>query len=261
MQWLFLIAIGFICVVYPILLFISMLFLPFYMPIIFVVWLAICLLTIAYSKSEKVFEKLTVSIISSVVFSLILLGHIGMLDFSSDEKGAAAAIVMAPLFSLPAVYWLGNKLQNKIRLKQTADVTKIKENCKYILNHTISYKIVAQNLIERFQTNSQHSLKLISIVEDVCLTNEYNIKTMFVQKENERYAEYYKTISNKIPETEKQDFPTEYTSVTDYVFKLKNDIKELREILRNINKHDLKQLKVLEDRLKKIYVVTKEVQK
>ena len=127
MQWIFLIAIGFICIAYPIMLFILVCYMPFYAILVFLAWLTICITSIAYSKSEKVFEKLSASIVASIIFALFLgivvsSGETELL-FDEDEVGALFAFVLSPFFSLHAIYLVGNKLQTKVIAKENEKLT------------------------------------------------------------------------------------------------------------------------------------------
>lgn len=252
MQWIFLIAIGFICIAYPIVLLILVCYMPFYAVLVFLAWLTICITSIAYSKSEKVFEKLSVSIIASIIFAIFLgvvvsSGQTELL-FDEDEVGALFAFVLSPFFSLPAVYWVGNKLQAKVIAKENEKRRELLSECKKELHKQLNVKSTIIRVIDEYYLTTENTLDLIRLIDNLHTNESNHIESSYINAENKRFLDCRQSLLLKIDTSERENFPKGYEDIDLYYYGINQEIKNIEDKLNSIKTLDIKALKELQKR-------------
>lgn len=246
MQWIFLIAIGLICIAYPVVLFILVCYMPFYAILVFLAWLTMCITSIAYSKSEKVFEKLSVSIISSIIFGIFLgvvvsSGETELL-FDADEVGALLAFVLSPILSLPAIYLVGNKLQAKVLAKQNETRKELLNECKKELHNQLNIKSTIIRVIDEYYLTTKSSLDLIKLIDNLDANKNNDIELSYINAENKRFLDCRQSLLLKIDTSERENFPKGYEDIDLYYYEIKQDSENLKRQLKNIEKLNIKDL-------------------
>lgn len=122
MEWIVLIAIGFICLACPILILLYLQWMPWYVSVAFVVWFVSCIGTIAFSKGKekKWYERMVPSFILTFIFTVLFLSTMDTDYYMFDEN--TGLWVVAPTLSLPALYliciWLNGKRQAQQEIKR-----------------------------------------------------------------------------------------------------------------------------------------------
>lgn len=246
MQWIFLIAIGFICIAYPIMLFILVCYMPFYAILVFLAWLTICITSIAYSKSEKVFEKLSVSIIASIIFGIFLgvvvsSGETELL-FDEDEVGALFAFVLSPFLSLPAIYLVGNKLQTKVIAKENEKRRELLSECKKELHKQLNIKSTIIKVIDEYYLTTENTLDLIRLIDNLHTKESNDIESSYINAENKRFLDCRQSLLLKIDTSERENFPKGYEDIDLYYYGIQNEVKNIKSQLKNIEKFNFKDL-------------------
>lgn len=118
MEWIFIIAIGFICIACPILILLYLEWMPWYVSVSFAIWVLACVGTITFSKGKekKWYERLIPSIVLTVVFTIVFMASMDTDHYMFDEN--IGLWVVAPTLSLPAFYLIGMWLNGKWLAKQ-----------------------------------------------------------------------------------------------------------------------------------------------
>ena len=118
MERLFIIAIGFICLVCPILILLYLQWMPWYVAIAFVIWFVICVGTIALSKEKekKWYKRMVPSFVATFIFTVLFLAAMDTDHYMFDENNGLW--VVAPVLSLPAFYLIGMRLNGKWQASQ-----------------------------------------------------------------------------------------------------------------------------------------------
>lgn len=118
MEWVFLIAVGFICITCPILILLYLQWMPWYVSVAFCIWFVSCIGTIAFSrgKDKKWYERMVPSFILTLIFTLLFLIAMDTDHYMFDEN--IGLWIVAPALSLPAFYLIGIWLNGKWQAKQ-----------------------------------------------------------------------------------------------------------------------------------------------
>lgn len=118
MEWIVLIAIGFICLACPILILLYLQWMPWYVSVAFVVWFVSCIGTIAFSKGKekKWYERMVPSFILTFIFTVLFLSTMDTDYYMFGEN--TGLWVVAPTLSLPALYLIGIWLNGKRQAQQ-----------------------------------------------------------------------------------------------------------------------------------------------
>lgn len=116
MEWIFIIAIGFICIACPILILLYLEWMPWYVSVLFVIWILSCISTIVFAKSKKWHERLIPSFIFTVIFTIVFMASIDTDHYMFDENNGLW--VFAPTLSLSAFYIIGGWLNGKWLARQ-----------------------------------------------------------------------------------------------------------------------------------------------
>ena len=118
MEWIFIIAIVFICLACPILILLYLQWMPWYVSVAFCIWLVSCIGTITFSKGKdkKWYERMVPSFILTLIFTVLFLAAIDTDHYMVDENIGLWAIAHA--LSLPAFYLIGIWLNGKWPTKQ-----------------------------------------------------------------------------------------------------------------------------------------------
>lgn len=120
MEWIFIIAIGFICIACPILILLYLQWMPWYVAVIFALWIIACITTVVFSKSKnkKWYEILLPSFIFTFIFTIVFMTSMDVDHYMFDEN--TGLWVIAPACSLPAFYLIGKWLNGKWLVSQEA---------------------------------------------------------------------------------------------------------------------------------------------
>lgn len=137
MEWIFIIAIGFICLACPILILLYLQWMPWYVVVAFAIWIIICVGTIALSKGKdkKWYERMVPSFIATFIFTVLYLVAMDIEHYMFDENNGLW--VVAPALSLPAFYLIGMWLNGKWQANQ--------ENKRIEYNKSIDKQIIDKN--------------------------------------------------------------------------------------------------------------------
>ncbi len=118
MEWIFIIAIGFICIACPILILLYLQWMPWYVSVAFCIWLVSCIGTIVFSKGKekKWYERMVPAFVLTLIFTILFLAAMDTDHYMFDEN--IGLWVVAPALSLPAFYLIGIWLNGKWLAKQ-----------------------------------------------------------------------------------------------------------------------------------------------
>ena len=113
MEWIFIIAIGFICIACPILILLYLEWMPWYVSVLFAVWILASIGTIVFTKNKakKWYEKLIPTFIFTFIFTSVFLASMDTNHYMFDEN--TGLWVVAPALSIPAFYVIGGWLNGK----------------------------------------------------------------------------------------------------------------------------------------------------
>ena len=142
MEWIFIIAISFICIACPILILLYLEWMPWYVSVLAVIWIISCISTIVFSKSKKWYERLIPSFIFTVIFTVVFMTSIDTDHYMFDENNGLW--VVAPTLSLPAFYFIGGRLNGKRLARQDKRRTEYNE----IVDKEIKGKICTIHLLD-----------------------------------------------------------------------------------------------------------------
>lgn len=120
MGWIYIIAIGFICLACPILIFLYLQWMPWFAAVAFCLWLVSCIGTITFSKGndKKWYERMVPSFIATFIFTVLFLAAMDTDHYMFDDN--IGLWVVAPALSLPAFYLIGIWLNGKWQANQEA---------------------------------------------------------------------------------------------------------------------------------------------
>lgn len=120
MEWIFIIAISFICLACPILILLYLQWMPWYVSVAFCIWLVGCIGTIAFSKGKdkKWYERMVPSFILTLFFTVLFLATMDTDHYMFHEN--IEFWVIAPALSLPAFFLIGIWLNGKRQAQQEA---------------------------------------------------------------------------------------------------------------------------------------------
>lgn len=164
MDWfakLQLLAIGFICVAYPILLFITIWFQPTYVIISYFVWVACTLGWICVGEKKKVSEFIVPVLIMLLIFTCIYAS-----GYSERDLKEEPFLILAPAISTPAFCYIGYKMacyrQSK-RMEQIQVWTRSLDEC-YKKKVEGSNKVIT--LIQNTYADEKKIERMLSLLDD-----------------------------------------------------------------------------------------------
>ena len=114
MKWLLIIAIVFICLCSPIVLFMYIWYMPEYVIIMFFAWIISSIAIIAFVDDDGTKGKVNFFILLSlaIIFTIIFCGSIDTNHYLFDEDNGLW--LFAPTLSLPAIYLIGSFFAGRI---------------------------------------------------------------------------------------------------------------------------------------------------
>lgn len=170
MHWfeiLQLIAIGFICIMYPIILFISIWSLPVYVIISYFIWIISMICWICIGKKKKISEFIFPICIMVIIFTCIYVSGVSEDNFEDD----ALFIIVTPALSTPAFCYIGYKIAE---YKQERNIQQEKEWI-YSLNKYYEKQIKGINriitLIQSAYLDGKQMEKILALL-DKCSGSE-----------------------------------------------------------------------------------------
>lgn len=205
MHWfeiLQLIAIGFIFVAYPILLFITIWSLPAYVIISYLVWIASMLAWIILRKKQKISEFIFPITVMVFVFTCIYVS-----GYSKEPETGWVFIWITPALSAPAFCYMGYKIAENRQARQFQQVREwiISLNAYYKIEIEGINKIIA--LIHEAYSNGNQMEKVLSLLDkctgsDLLLlyaekSAEKNMDLILKIKEIASIYRFYNEIENK----------------------------------------------------------------
>lgn len=118
MKWIYIIAIGFICLACPVLILLYLQWMPWFVSAAFGLWLVSCIGTITFSKrkDKKWYERMIPSFIATFAFTVLFLTAMDTDNYVFGEN--IGLWVVAPALSLPTFYLIGMWLNRKWQAKQ-----------------------------------------------------------------------------------------------------------------------------------------------
>lgn len=134
MKWIFIIAIGFICIAFLVILFLYVWYMPWYVIVLYFVWVvsSIASIVFANAKDKKWDERLTISILLTFGYTVVFVSSIDTEHYMFDEGIGFWGV--APILNLPAFCFIGNWIRVKIDhwkiQKRQAYVNEIKQEIK-----------------------------------------------------------------------------------------------------------------------------------
>lgn len=214
MEVLYSIVLGLVCVMYTIILFVSIWMLPAYVIVSYFIWIIGMFTWMSFGKKKKIKEYIMPICVMVIVFTVIYAS-----GFSADEiKKDAFLILFSPILSTPAICYIGYKLAEYRENKKYEQMKLwIKE-----LNDSYKRTIVGINkickIINKAYFDDKQVEKIVSLF-DQCYKNE--LLLAYKRNSIEKNVNIISEISN---------IGKEYS----VLLELKN--KTLGEILRELEK-------------------------
>ena len=242
MEWIYIIALGFIAIAYPVLMLIGIWSFPIHVIISFIIWIALSVIWMLWKKSKKISEYIGPIILLDLIFTIIYVSGGESSIWGGDMESDDFLCIM-PSLSLPALCYVSLKLIDVRAANQNEKreflLQNIKSNIETQLNET---KKLINDINENFDNNKQLG-KVVSLV-DLCIENKIlgsalsRAEDLIFQNQNERLKRTNDSLANSIPDT-KNEFDN-------FVKDKKAQIKELEKLLANLENYDSKKLKELQ---------------
>ena len=240
MEWIYylicIIAIGFICVMGPILTLIYTFMMPWYVIMAYFAWIALSLLLI--SKLQKK-DAITITVILTFIFSMVFRMSIqnSNLSSTSDDEGVLEYLIL-PALNLPAILYFGFMAKRKTEKSKINKINNAKQDAiqyvdKRIKNITIILQVISD--IERDYKSVSDLLCLFSRLDRITgktLVDKYN------SIQNASFSRARTLIMLKLPESEKACFPNNYSDLSRYkgtIEKERLELNRYKETIPNCN--------------------------
>ena len=158
MEWLFIIAIGFICLIYPVITVVSLQWLPWYVSVAFAIWIICCITTIAYPsrKEKKWYERMIPSFVLTFVFSIVFFSSIDTEHYMFEDN--VAMWIVAPALNLPLLYFIGMWVNGKWKSIKSAK----REEHNKAIEREINEK---RTIIQKLEKSIYNKTVIIHFVE------------------------------------------------------------------------------------------------
>ena len=237
MDKIFIAALLFICVAYPILLFIYIWQFPIYVIISYFAWIIITFSWIIFSNRKKLSEYIVPVIFFDIVFTIIFASGTQDVLFWEDEPIMSW---IAPSLCLPAMLYIGSKL-GEFR----ADAIKEKEEyLRKTLKTNIERKIfdISKFKMQISKCNlSDKATKSLMQLITIC-TKDNRLTILYDNANGKIFDSHINSFKGVIPDN---DMPQNKGQFDLYVAQQLKKETEYREILNKINTYDYKVLKNL----------------
>lgn len=150
MEWLYMLAIGFICIGSPIIMVLYIGYMPVYVIISFVVWLLSSIASIALSRDEnkKWYERMLPSFFLTLVFTMIFVASIDTKHYMFDDENAMW--FFAPSLCLPAIYFVGNGMRRALEKKRQEKMAVLAYSVDSIIHRYTPKEIGGTSTAERY---------------------------------------------------------------------------------------------------------------
>lgn len=194
MEWIYIIAIGFICSACPVLILLYLQWMPWFVSVAFGLWLVSCIGTITFSKrkDKKWYERMIPSFITTFAFTVLFLLSMDTDHYMFDKN--IVLWVVAPALSLPTFYLIGMWLNRKWQAKQEEK----RQEYNRLIDIQITDKICEMQRLEsqiQDKTVILHFVKMLNCCgEDVSqfendprVSNIEKISSAIRQKKNELF--------------------------------------------------------------------------
>lgn len=158
MEWIYIIAIGFICLACPVLILLYLQWMPWFVSVAFGLWLVSCIGTITFSKrkDKKWYERMIPSFVATFAFTVLFLLSMDTDSYMFDKN--IGLWVVAPVLSLPTFYLIGMWLNRKWQAKQEEK----RQEHNRLIDIQITDKICE---IQRLESRIQDKTVIINLVK------------------------------------------------------------------------------------------------
>lgn len=237
MDWLAILQIAgivFICVMYPILLLIFVFMMPWYVILSYLIWIAISIVLISKIQTKT---AIAVTVVLTIVFTIVFCVSIPNSNISSmfDDKGTKALPYIMPVFNLPAILYFGFKVKRKSEESKINKIKNAKQDAIKNINERIKNKTIVLQLIsetERDYKSVSNLLYLFTQLDKItgkALVDKYN------RIRNDSFSRTRASIILKLPNTEKANFPKEYSDLSRYKDTIEKERQELNRYKETIH--------------------------
>ncbi len=202
------------------------------------IWMAVGITSIALIRSEFLWERISISILPSIV---VFISFLCTVDPDEMEAGTPIGVLFLIILGIQSMYWFGNKIQENLIDKEANTKVQLKELYAQRLNAELTNKNTAKAIVEEYYSFTKQSNNLIKLID--MANNSLQLNDVFVDNENQRFQEYRKTILDKLDEEERHKFPSTYTDLANYYKQLAENIKKIENKINDIDQFSIKELK------------------
>lgn len=237
MDKIYIVALLFICIAYPILLFISIWEFPIYVIISYFAWIMLSFGWIIFSNREKLSEYIIPIILFDIIFTIVFASGTQDVLFWEDETIMSW---IAPSLCLPAIIYIGIKLGGvrADNIKEKED--NLRESIKTCIEQKISEILKFEEQLNKCNISDKTTGSLIQLIA-VC-TNDNSLKTLCNNANSKIFDSHISSFKGIIPDN---DMPQNKEQFDLYVAQQLKKEAEYRDILNKINTYDYKELKNL----------------
>ncbi len=203
-----------------------------------IIWMAIGITSIALIRSEFLWERISISILPSIV---VFISFLSFVDSNDMEAGSIFGVLLLIVLGIQSMYWFGNKIQENLIDKEANTKVQLRELYAQRLNAELTNKNTAKAILEEYYSITKQSNNLIKLID--MANNSLQLNDVFVDNENQRFQEYRKTILEKLDEEERHKFPYTYADLANYYKQLAENIKKIENEINDIDQYSVKELK------------------
>lgn len=213
MEWIVIIAIGFICVSYPILMLVCTFMMPWYVILAYFLWIILSMIVITRMNSKG---AITITIILTIIFTIVFCSSIpgSNISYMFDDNKALSYIM--PAFNLPAILYFGFKIKNSVN---NAKLDRLSQRKRYINNYLekeISHKKAVLSVLAELEKSFDNINKLLDLLSILDYSNGSLLIDKFTEYKSECFKNIRPTIIIKLPDSEKANFPQKYSELNLY---------------------------------------------
>lgn len=236
----------FACIAYSIFAISTIWMFPVYVIILFFAWILLNFGLIYFKKSGNLSEYIIPIIIMDIIFTCIFTSNASDVDFWKDNIAGA---VFTPTFCLPAIIYIGLKLQKshikQIQIKINTLCSVIKAKLENELNNIIKLK----NTIKKNNMSDKVLQNLITLIS-IC-GNDSVLKNTYEHSADKLFKSNISKFKGIIADS---DMPQNKEQFDLYINKQLENEKEYKKILYELNTYDYKTLKTIYNQYKDLGV-------
>lgn len=234
MEWIYIIAIGFICVMYPIALLICVFLMPWYVILAYFIWITISIILISKLQTKT---AITVTVVLTVVFTIVFCTAIHYSQISSmynEEKLKLLPYIM-PALNLPAIFYFGFKAKRKSEESKVNKLSSAKQDAIKSIDKTIKNKTVVLQLISETERDYRSVSDLLCLLSLLDKTTGNTLVGKYNSIQNDSFSKARTNIMLKLPDSEKADFPNDYSDLSRYKSTIEKERQELNRYKESIH--------------------------